>query len=71
MRTVRTKVYSFNELSKNAQQNAIEKFYNDCVGSNDFYKMINRRLKYQNKKDLAIFLNNEFEIHLKEFAQYQ
>jgi len=50
---------------------AIKKFYNDCVGSNDFYKMINRRLKYQNKKDLAIFLNNEFEIHLKEFAQYQ
>ena len=50
---------------------AIKKFYNDCVGSNDFYKMINRRLKYQSEKNLAIFLNNEFEIYLKEFAQYQ
>lgn len=50
---------------------AIKNFYNNCVGKNDFYKMINRRLKYQTEKELAIFLNNEFEIHLKEFAQYQ
>ena len=50
---------------------AIKKFYNSCVDKNDFYNMINRRLKYHSTKELAIFLNSEFEIHLKEFAQYQ
>ena len=50
---------------------AIKKHYNNCVDANDFYKMINRRLKYKSEKELATFLNNEFEIHLKEFAQYK
>lgn len=50
---------------------AIKQFYNKCVDSNDFYKMLKRRLKYHNSEDLAIFLNSEFEIHCKEFAQYQ
>ena len=50
---------------------AVKKFYNDCIDSNDFYKMIYRRLKYYKPLELAIFLNNEFEIHLKEFKQYQ
>ena len=50
---------------------AVKKFYNDCVGTNDFYKMINRRLEYKKASDLADFLNFEFEVHLKEFAQYQ
>lgn len=50
---------------------AVKKFYNNCVDNNDFYKMISRRLKYQNAKQLSIFLNSEFENHLKEFVQYQ
>lgn len=49
---------------------AIKKFYNNCVDANDFYKMLMRRLKYTDCKDLAIFLNSEFEIHCKEYAQY-
>jgi len=37
MRTIRTKVYLFNELSKNAQQNAIEKFRNNQEVFLDFF----------------------------------
>ena len=38
---------------------AIKNFYNNCVGKNDFYKMINRRLKYKKPSELANFLINE------------
>lgn len=36
MRTIRTKVYKFEELSKDAQENAIEKIRNDYYQHNDF-----------------------------------
>jgi len=49
---------------------AIKKFYNDCADCNDFYKMLNRRLKFKKPSELAYFLNYEFEVHCKEFAQY-
>jgi hypothetical protein len=49
---------------------AIKNFYNNCVGKNDFYNMINRRLKYKKPSELANFLINEFQIHCKDFAKY-
>ena len=36
MRTIRTKVYLFNELSKDAQQKAIEQVRNSYYEYNDF-----------------------------------
>ena len=37
MRTIRTKVYSFNELSNEAQQTAIKKFRNNGVNTDFIY----------------------------------
>lgn len=45
--------------------------YNSCVGSNDFYKMLNRRLEYRKPEELAQFFRHELHYHFKEFAQYQ
>lgn len=50
---------------------AIKKKYNDCVDSNDFYKMINRRLSVYSPKELSYNLRAELHIHFKEVAQYQ
>jgi hypothetical protein len=50
---------------------AIKRTYNASVDSNDFYKMLRRRLKYSKPDELAIFLRSELHIHFKEYAQYQ
>lgn len=50
---------------------AIKKHYCASVGSVDFYKMLRRRLKHLNPKELAAFLTRELEYHYKEYAQFQ
>jgi hypothetical protein len=50
---------------------AIKNHYNSSVNSNDFYKMLKRRLKYKPAKQIAEELKHEFYFHYKEFSQYQ
>ena len=50
---------------------AIKNQYNQCIDKNDFYDMLKRRLKFKKASELASFLNYEFEIHFKEYSQYQ
>lgn len=50
---------------------AIKKWYNECNGHTDFYKMLNRRLSVYSPKELAYNLRAELLIHFKEVAQYQ
>lgn len=48
---------------------AVKNHYNQSIGKNDFYQMINRREKPA--LPLAAFLRQELHYHYKETAQYQ
>lgn len=50
---------------------AIKVQYNFCVDSNDFYKMLKRRLTNKTAKEIADFFKAELHYHFKEYAQYQ
>ena len=50
---------------------AIKKHYIESIDKNDFYKMLQRRLKFNSPKGLASFLKYELHYHFKECVQYQ